>query len=1179
MHFRSEAELRSHVLGQLIPFEYWRDIFEYELDESSLQYRILGGSLTDLLSLNEKDIPTHQDKKKYIVVMLCALDYSDIDLLKMIAFILSNTCKNEACELIQEIFILSCWSGRCELIHNILSDKQVLCSTTMIAFQRYCAFRFAVLRGHLDVVKTLIAEMPEKIEEMLSVLDCYALTVSASNDHLHVFKYLMSLFSDRPQKQMQFIDAKGVYFCESAISNGSLDFLKYIDGVSPGIVSYIIRNHAYKFFLLAVSNGHVHILRYFRLVMPELFSGMPESDRNLAFESACINGHVRALLYLSNFLPDSLSSVPRALIHHVFCFSAMHGRLNVLRFLFLMFPSERHAMLLACKQYVFEVVCSRGHIQVFDFLIENMLTEEITYSSFLQPRFIFHQAVCSNNIQMLDRFLLFVSREEVKRILSNQGYLIFKYAHSLVLFEKLLDFLGSESRLMIEASSFMIFHAMMLNKRFDVVKKIVALTDEDTRQSMLESSGFQAFHGINNVEILDFLVSNLSRERVQKMIEFNDFSAFHSSSHIDVLRYFVSKVSSSQLQAMLAARDFTIFRSVHDFDTLNFLIDTLEPGALQAMIEYDNFAIFRSPKDTRVADLLMHLVAKENLSSMISARNYEALTFVVARGDIETFNILMNYFYDCGKWDEVIQCRGTFLFKKAVEANRLYMAHFLLNHPIIFAYAEARVIEYGHIVDIFLEETLSQLPKNTAQMVFETSEQARLYFFILRNLIRRHDLNMFSVISHLISIPAVQSILHLEITKAHPNELYSLAVEIGYTQVISLLLTIPSIRDLVGQNPCEPNVNALDLSAFACDPESSMRALTVTEQNSLSTLISYYHPFLLELGSSFVIEDLKACLEERFKKNPAVLVVSENEKLDLPLTWDEYQALNLSSSACQLANQAYHAHREHTVWRYLSKPNFWMSPHALYVNRDEHDENMRWSTFEDYQDLIAIFYLAAKDEKAEPSDGFTIETRLNHFFEELALIGRAHNWDVSRDNFDEGDKPSCYSGVKRRLFQSLQGHHLFKNHLVDEIKAVLQDFVRDHFIECLDGVALSEFKIIQSEFEAGHATHDCFQKFHISAEKQTELIDILKEKYGVLLDSEMENYVRRSFILNDIYPSHVARFAGEVHFVQLLFKKRPIFSSSSSSPDATFREFSIFQSRMLTSRNESDSPSLSHALK
>ena len=126
----------------------------------------------------------------------------------------------------------------------------------------------------------------------------------------------------------------------------------------------------------------------------------------------------------------------------------------------------------------------------------------------------------------------------------------------------------------------------------------------------------------------------------------------------------------------------------------------------------------------------------------------------------------------------------------------------------------------------------------------------------------------------------------------------------------------------------------------------------------------------------------------------------------------------------------------------------------------------RYSTFEDYKPLIGLFYTAVCDEAALVIDGHTHEGRVELFIKQLALIGRAHNWDDSRAKLDEagnqqfdanghliteeydnlqGDKPSCYSGVKRRLFQSVLGHGLFKVLTADIVKQTVREQLRLYF--------------------------------------------------------------------------------------------------------------------------------------
>jgi hypothetical protein len=160
----------------------------------------------------------------------------------------------------------------------------------------------------------------------------------------------------------------------------------------------------------------------------------------------------------------------------------------------------------------------------------------------------------------------------------------------------------------------------------------------------------------------------------------------------------------------------------------------------------------------------------------------------------------------------------------------------------------------------------------------------------------------------------------------------------------------------------------------------------------------------------------------------------------LPLLWDNLQILigtwpvRQREYTLKCALKAYYQHNVHTAIRYLSQPNHWMSTAAQYV---QGQGASRYSSFGSYIHLISLLFLAATDSSVESIDGHTLESRFEHFVVELALLGRAHNWDSTRsrggarggkEEYDDeqGDKPSCYSGVKRRLFQSVVGHPLFR---------------------------------------------------------------------------------------------------------------------------------------------------------
>ena len=113
-----------------------------------------------------------------------------------------------------------------------------------------------------------------------------------------------------------------------------------------------------------------------------------------------------------------------------------------------------------------------------------------------------------------------------------------------------------------------------------------------------------------------------------------------------------------------------------------------------------------------------------------------------------------------------------------------------------------------------------------------------------------------------------------------------------------------------------------------------MNALTQTEKQQLERAIKYYQPVLKQTGVSLVMEDLRATLAERYKQNPVIVFIGnqdEKTSLVLPLEWKDFQDLHLDESTYQSALKAYYQHKDHSAWRYLSRPNPWMQKNAKYV--------------------------------------------------------------------------------------------------------------------------------------------------------------------------------------------------------------------------------------------------------
>ncbi|NDH09874.1 MAG: hypothetical protein EBY16_09795 [Gammaproteobacteria bacterium] len=227
-----------------------------------------------------------------------------------------------------------------------------------------------------------------------------------------------------------------------------------------------------------------------------------------------------------------------------------------------------------------------------------------------------------------------------------------------------------------------------------------------------------------------------------------------------------------------------------------------------------------------------------------------------------------------------------------------------------------------------------------------------------------------------------------------------------------------------------------------------------------------------------------------------------------------------------------------------------MHPAAEYVHRDK--DGRAWSTFEDFQELIALLYLAAIDEEAPPIDDYTIETRVEQFFIELALIGRAHNWDATdrEEEYDdlEADQPSCPRGVRKRLLQSVKGHPLLRILTTDIVHHDVSRIVRTHFIsritdENCAALARDWSTVVNCESLASPST---LKILDFTQEEKDTHTHSLELSYGDLLDNELRKYLH-SLFNNSNFKSLAEKFGGITDLGNLIAAQIRESSSKASS--------------------------------
>ena len=536
------------------------------------------------------------------------------------------------------------------------------------------------------------------------------------------------------------------------------------------------------------------------------------------------------------------------------------------------------------------------------------------------------------------------------------------------------------------------------------------------------------------------------------------------------------------------------------------IIEQQAPHLIQNMIQSDNFESYRDAaanNDLLIMKHLEHLLAKLPIEpeqknklrvEMITAVQHSAYRTAANAGYVGILehieemlpSLVMNMIraenYDAYRWSalygrlntlqhfealapdlvpSMLQADNFGAFRWAISKEHEDIVNHMLSHPVCFAHAEPHEYEYKKYTLPFIERKLSQLTKQKQAMlalnqhaIFNLSNKNEIHlcFYLLRHLIRNNHANTRDHLHLLLDIPEVKAIVHTQVTPGEPNELLRLALAVNNEDAAIMLLGIPAVRQEAERHNFYHNEvnNGIDERILARDCESSMRALTPGEKKRLDAAIKHYKPIIDEKGVACLMQEVRQQLIKFYEANPAI-----SNGIKLPMDWQAFKNLKLHGSDYEQALEAYYQHPVHTAWRYLLKPNPWMSLEASYINVNPNNLSERWSSFDEYQALIVMFWLGANDVNTPPTKGHTLEGRIYHFICELALVARAHNWDSSRINangakeeYDDlkGDKPVCYAGVKRHLFQSVIGHPLLSVLTLEDINSELFDFVRQHFL-------------------------------------------------------------------------------------------------------------------------------------
>ncbi|MDP3704642.1 MAG: hypothetical protein Q8R24_01875 [Legionellaceae bacterium] len=1191
MKFNAEDQRLAHPQATLIPQPLWDALFRNELTDTEMMLL-----QADMTQDEEHVIDALQDLSPIYINTFSTFSRNQ-KLCAGVCILLGHPEYSEA--LIQhaerltlspdDLLNIAVMTHRNELISSIIAKYPNTKNWLGSAFANACSI------GNIDALEKLVTHTPKDVYAMIEYTNYRAFVNAAENNQLPVMMWLMPKLDP---DERQNILMKSNAFSEASVK-GHLSVMEWLLNQLDDATNRarMIEGYAgFNPFQYAAQNGHLHIMEWImQQSSPQKRHAMLTEEQNPAFYDAASRGHLHIMSWLFEQLHWN-EGVQQALVksngyYSVFTCAAANGHLHILEWIMarLSLNKNEKEHFKGVLNDVFVKAAEHGHLDIMQWALRE-LNDTNEQQKWIDSSVPFIQSAANGHIPVLEWYAQQTRNKESKdneELYFFRAFLQASENAQLSSMKWLLNDLNSSSNKQELISD--AFQRACSYGHLPIMQWLIQQLDEQANKSTLLTQAFESAACGPHLPVMQWLVEQANfdtRLNMIRMIRKNTVSVFQMAARrgqLSTLKWLMEQLdNSTEQQNMLTAGRYEAFRNVGSLTVLKWLMKQVsDPNKKQMILNVSCYDACCSAVSGGCLDIIEWFMGQlpDNGQSMLQMRFHDVPTWAARGGHLHIIKFLLNNLDEPERGAMVIDA-----YERAVKReNNKAETDYLLSLPSLVAHIEKNIQRYeGHTQEYgeryiplfvskqlqFLRSQKNGLEAKHAHAVFDVdANQARVCFYMLRNLIRRNSDDLRDDMLFLLNIPEVKSLVHVDVTPGRSNELLRLALLTENRSAADILLAIPAVRELAAAHNYyrDEMRGQLDLRALARDRESSMGGLSKIEQKRLDKALERYQPVMTEQGIEPLFEKLQNDLVARYANHPPVVTTGDGRTIELPLQWQDWAELakTLSAETRERALLAYYQHKEHTVFRYLSRPNPWMFEHAEYVN---HDSNGMWSTFDQYKAEIVMFWLAAGDQGIAPIDGFTFETRMEHFVDELALLGRAHNWDQSRvktnvegvpvlddeghvitEEYDDllGDKPSCYSGVKRRLFQSVLGHPLLKLLTMDAIRQELRDFVRDYFKQVITDKNRDGMREAWNTLCMGTALNEAQQeslaKLNIPQEKQTDFIKYLAQKYPGQFDDdearEFRCYVEDGFKPTKIFEWHAVRFAAETSLEKLLMER------------------------------------------
>jgi hypothetical protein len=941
----------------------------------------------------------------------------------------------------EQLFLISILSADIDFFNFILAELTIKNLIIQIVNQHIStAVQLASKHGCIEILQTLCHLKPHLLHHHYRTISIQA----AQNGHLQLLEFMNEQI---PMFKYLMVYSNQYELFRTAAEYNQLHIIQYIFENHPLQIKGMIAANHYEGFTCAAKNGNLDMMFYFYRslikiqglqLIPFYFSILSIFQALYFFhkkftppmEQGDLSDHYLSILFSSLFAFGVLCFYKISPIFYienqfVFLNALTHGHLHFLKWIFFL-NSLQQTYLISHQNFLsYRAASKHGHLPILKLLASKSptLMDELMPTKGLT---FFVDAAQNGHIPILDYYLTHAPDLHFEFI-SNQQFYPFRQA--------------------------------ALYGHLDTLKYLIAQAPE-YRQNMILSNHFSAFRNAcqqPQLEVVQFIFEQYPAYQMD-MIEINHFEAIQSAlslGFIQTVEYLQSFHPSNLFQKVMNEELF--------FNLCETQYPTLQKTCLhlpkQLILDYVQIENLKGCKLIIKSGELRDLIF---LFRYLTTQEQEQIALELLKDTIRYghLNILLwleskisrpklSAFYDVHGFNYCFM---------ACNENHIAVVNHLLEHPTVFNVARSISPELtqSYIVPFVMNKLLLVKKQRQLNPHFDIdSAQVSLFYNILLYLIHRNTELNFSYCEILMLLPSI-------LQRCIQNH-RSLLELVAQQQRLDILNYLFEIEDIAQQYHYETLFSQIasatpSIQSISQDHESSMKVLSPCEENCYVNALRYYKPQVVERGISNVMNQLKNTLQIIYQSLPASFYNQENQHISLPLSWEDFINLRLSLTDYKVACVAYYKHPAHTALRYISKPNHWIHPQAKYALSDAQRPEEKWAYFEDYQPMIAFLFLAVIDASSTPTDDHTLEGRLHYFISGIASIGRAHNWDNSRtivnvdgrlmeEEYDDlsPDQPSCYSGVKKRLFQSILGHSLFMNLNPLIVKAEINEFIVTHY--------------------------------------------------------------------------------------------------------------------------------------